>query len=162
MQLKEIIQASKTITDFGSWKSGQLMPKSAFPLLGKTKLVRQVHTWKIIKFNCLGKYFRLLVFFRADIELFYCWLGLDTNPVTLIAKYEYHATHPGWHIHACPEVADAVPGRSKGHFTRIPGPSSYHRNIDFGISTETEADNKVIKKFRLDSVPLIDDLFSNS
>lgn len=72
MRLKEIIQAKKRIVSSGEWKSGVLMPRNAFPTLGKTKLVRQVHTWKIIRFNCLGKNFKVLTFFRLDKQDFYC------------------------------------------------------------------------------------------
>ncbi len=161
MHLKEIVRAPKTITDSGTWKSGQLMPRSAFPLLGKTKMVRKVHTWKIIKFNSLEMDFRLLIFYRLDREMYYCWLAVDSNPVTVIAKYEYHSTHPGWHLHVCPVLEDAVPGRTKGHFMRLPAPNSYHRNQDFHISTETDANNKAVRKFRLDSIPQTDDLFAN-
>lgn len=160
MHLKDIIRAPKLVTDLGTWKSNQLMPKAAFPLHGRTKLVRKVHTWKVIKFNCLGSDFRLLIFYRTSREMYYCWLGLDTNPMTLVAKYEYHATHPGWHLHACRDVKNAAKGRTSGHFVRVPSPNSHHRQQNFGILTNDDAHNLAVKKFRLYKKSSDDDLFS--
>lgn len=158
MLLKNIIKAPKEVTSVGQWESGKLMPRSAFPLKGKIK-IRRVYTWKIIEFNALGIKFKLLIFFRIDKEEYGAWLAIATDPVTLIAKYEYHATHPGWHIHACAESSNAPRGRTSGHFVRMPGPHSYHRNLEFGIKSDQDAQNIAIQAFWLDRK--FDDLFGS-
>jgi hypothetical protein len=164
MLLKDIIKAPKNVTDNGVWTSGVLMPKSQFPLLGNHKLVRKPFTWKVIKFSCLGKNFRLIIFYRLDRQTYYAWLGFDTSPVTVIARYEYHSTHPGWHIHSCCDTEHAIQGvfNKKALNTRLPGGYSKHRNAEFGITTSIDAELKANKMFGIGGMEtsIVRDLFT--
>lgn len=85
--------------------------------------------------------------------------------MTLLAKYEYHATHGGWHLHSCCETDNAIAGRTSGHFKRLPLSNfTSAKNIEFGVDTETDADKMAIRAFGIGKIDCDDldmgDLFS--
>ena len=92
----------------------------------------------------IGVYVR----FRADLEQYAAILAMDDGgDMTVLARYEFHGTHPGWHVHACCEnVHEIVPGRllSPLH-SRLPENGRFHRNTRFGVTRENAADMAIAK-----------------
>lgn len=137
------------------------MPSSAFPL-SKAKLsIRACYRWRVMKFECLQRRFRVLIAYRQDKEVFLAYLAEDLgSDMHMLARYEYHATHPGWHFHGNCAGAPLVSGRLSLP-DRVPLPRSRHRDQMFNVSGDDAAHNKAISAFGLDNIkPATDDLFS--
>lgn len=135
MRVKEVIRAQKVIIDAGAWKDGK-MPNSAFPL-GKSPLNINVHyRWRCVSFECIEARFRVLISYRLDLQKFSAYLGrLEGKDMMVLARYEWHANEPGWHVHVPRACDDAlqVPGRSGGCDRRVPQAFGGHRQQDFDI-----------------------------
>lgn len=146
MRVKSIIRGEKTVTDWGEWKSGQKMPGTLFPLSkGHSFRVRGCYNWRLVKFNCLDHEFRLLIFFRLDKQEFDAWLGQqDGNDTKVIVRLEYHATHPGWHVHTNCETNDTPSGRTggKAHRQRIG-----RKDKNFSVTDDSKALYMALKSF---------------
>src|SRR5580700_3360815 len=115
MRLKEVLSAEKNDLEWGPWQSGPV-PRREFPLSKHRKNTYSLgpsYRWRICKFSILDQRFRVWVMFRADLEKYAAYLGLeDSGDMTVLARYEFHGTHVGWHTHAaCGEDA-IVSGRT--------------------------------------------------
>lgn len=148
MRLKNICRAEKVVTDWGAWETGTKMPKAAFPLSkGNSVRIRGSYRRRIVRFSCLGRDYRLLIFYRLDKQDYDAWLGMvEGSDTRLVARLEYHATHAGWHLHANCETDSTPIGRSggKAHGLRIKS----HRS-EFGIHSDEMALYKASKTFGL-------------
>lgn len=148
--LKEVIRAEKQVTDWGTWNSGVRMPSGAFPLSKQRKFrVGASHRWRIAKFLCGATEYRLLVTYRPQLEDYRCYLGrYKAGDTCLVARFEYHGTHPGWHLHADCEGGKEVFGLSSvGH--RLPRVGQHHRNAVFGVESDEKAFFAAAEKFGL-------------
>lgn len=154
MKLRRIINSQKNVTDWGKWKSGEKMPKSAYPLSKNAFKISNSYTWRTIDFECLGEKFRLLIAFRIDLSRFQCHLGkfVDGDMLTM-ARYEFHATEPGWHLHCVCDDTDRVLGTMKCEDRRFPNYTSYHGELEFGAVNEVSALDRVTKVFKLNKCP---------
>lgn len=147
MRLKDIIRAPKNVRDWGEWKDAP-SPRSAFPVRksGNSARARGSYRWRVILFSALGMEFRIFCQFHAGKEQFYVWLGEQcARDIRMIVAWEFHGTHPGWHVHsACGELSEIPEGRVRG--------PSYKRiassNERFGV-TEQNAVDEIAKKFGL-------------
>jgi hypothetical protein len=154
MRLKQIIAAQKLNLVWGSWKTGP-MPKTAFPLTrsgNKPLRFGAAFEWYLLTFEALGETFRLLVAVHYGKQEYYAHLGMECGgDMRMLASYEFHGTHPGWHVHSgCEEVSVIPVGRFKGPWKRrIPSASKRHRKTDFGI-TRTNALVVALQAFGLD------------
>lgn len=158
MKLKRIIASQKVITDEGIWKSGVKMPKSIFPLSKSHSFkVPQSFNWRLVCFECLGEKFRLLIYYRYDISSYSATLGHDVGGDMLVmARLEFHGTHPGWHMHAVCDSTGRVPGRT-GADIRFPDANSFHKDLIFGVVDDSTAYKTAIKAFKL--IDPLQDLF---
>ena len=152
MKLKSIIGHKKAIVDWGAWKGGK-MPRSAFPLSksGKSLMFRN-YEWRIVKFTISDTSYRVLVAFNYAKEQYYAVLGQEIGTDSrILASYEFHGIHPGWHVHGmCDEVEDVPLGRFAGSWKRrVPSGRGYHRSNVFNV-TKTNALNKAVEFYRLD------------
>ena len=149
MRLRRIIRANKTITDAGAWKTGVKMPKTAFPLTKQNALkVGPAYSWRVIRFTCLGAAFRVLVIYRLDLSTYSAYLGMECDQdLKVLARYDYHATHPGWHMHAVCDSDSQTPGRTGGPFRRLG--SKLQRRAQFDITDDDSAYAKVTEAFKL-------------
>lgn len=152
MLLKDIIQATKNNVRWGDWKFGEAMPRTKFPLSKHTSFrIRTKHHWCITTFDCLSQPFRLLVFYRSDKEEYGAYLAqIEGADSKVVARYEYHATHAGWHIHANCETDLTPSGRIGGNIhKRFPKAGHKHRRTDFGITSDEVALLKAAEAFGL-------------
>lgn len=76
----------------------------------------------------------------------------------MLASYEYHSTHGGWHVHAgCGDTTLIPVGRYKGPWKRrIPIEVEKDRNTSWGIVTKADALEKACSVFGV-SLPPSDD-----
>lgn len=91
------------------------MPKTAFPLSkNRAFSIRARYRWRIIKFSCFRSEYRVLIFYRSDIEEYAAYLGEFTSgEMTVLCRYEYHGSHPDWHAHTtCEDVRVLDSGRT--------------------------------------------------
>src|SRR3546814_13774424 len=73
-----------------------------------------------------------------------------------IAQYEFHGTHPGWHVHAsCEDDVEGLPQGVMRHpgQRRLPSPRGYHRDMIFAAHDDDHALDLAIdrKSTRLNS-----------
>lgn len=130
------------------------MPKTAYPLSKNAYKVGAPFTWRVVVFECLGKTFRLLIAFRVDLSRYQCHLGMDVGgDMVTLARYEFHATEPGWHMHCVCDDTGRVPGTMKCDDRRFPHWESFHREQVFGLMDEGVALDRAIRIFKLRKLP---------
>ena len=150
MKLRKIINGYKVVTDWGKWENGKKMPKTAYPLSKNAFTISKAYTWRVVRFKCLGVQFRLLIAFRLDLNRYQSHLGVDLGSDTVtLARYEFHAGEPGWHMHCRCDDTGAVAGTMVCNDRRFPSPTSFHRQDEFGAIDEAEALERAVKVFRL-------------
>jgi len=145
MRLRDIVRAPKAEVHWGEWKSGPNKPGD-FPVQrsGKSLQFGSGYRTRVVSFAALGRKFRVLCAICEAKQSFYAAMGENVGKDTrVLACYEFHASHPGWHAHvACQEV-DAVPfGRARGpHMKRVQS----KRRLVFAINEDKASDlvNKV-------------------
>jgi len=149
MGLKALVKGDKTITDDGSWAQGT-MPKTAFPLSKQASFrVGPRFRWRLTKFTYEGATYRLLVFYRLDISKFTVMLGReDGSDMCVLARYEFHADHPGWHFHTNCRSSAEIAGRTGNLNDTVPKHGK-NRNTEFGITDDAIAHYVAMKRFGL-------------
>jgi hypothetical protein len=153
MRVRDVLASRKTIIDAGTWKDGK-MPPAAFPLSKSPLNVNKNYRWRCVAFTCCGASFRVLLFYRLGIQKFSSYLGRhDGKNMTVLARYEWHGTHEGWHFHV-PRTCDdseQTSGRPGGCDLRIPNCSARHRRMIFGVVNDDTAFKVAFHAFRLAS-----------
>lgn len=145
MRLKEVIKKPKENVNWGNWKSGPV-PRKEFPLSKHKKSVYSLgpsYRWRVCKFSIGDNNFRVWIMFRQDLEKYAAWLGQEhDSDMVVLARYEFHGNHPGWHTHAvCGNEDEIIPGRSNTPLhVRIPMTRSQHRRLQFHVTEENGAD----------------------
>ena len=130
------------------------MPRKAFPLSRPRNRFFRLgsYRWRVVRFETLGLSFRLLIAFHSEKEQYRAILALDHGrDLSVIASYEFHGTHPGWHLQAtCGDVETVPRGMMRGPWqSRYPRARRFHRRIDFTISDEQKALDCAATFFRL-------------
>jgi hypothetical protein len=130
------------------------MPKPAFPL-SRTKNRHYrlgAYRWRVIRFSALSAEFRVLVAYHIEKQQYRAVLALEkAGDLTVLAQYEYHGTHPGWHVLASCQEMDQVPSgvmRSPWQ-TRLPAARGYHRSTAFDVASDDHALDRVAGFFGL-------------
>lgn len=159
MRLRDIVLAEKQNVKWTQWKNGK-MPKSAFPLnKNRSFRIRGKWRWCLCTFLCLGHSMRVLVAYRSDIEEYLAMLGIDLpdSNTRVLARFEFHGSHPPWHVHSfCEDVSSFLPrndGRS-GYpdMQRIPGGNASIGNNSFHIHFDRSATDLATRKFGLGNI----------
>ena len=145
---QEIRAANKTVLEWGNWQAGGMQPAS-FPLSKRQRRSYKLgasYRWRVVRFNadtpsgfvtC-----RLLIAYNALKEQFRATLAVENDrDMCVVASYEFHGTHPGWHMHAaCGEVAKIPAGSMRGSWQRRkPLPYRIHRRMEYGVSGDDVA-----------------------
>lgn len=153
MRAKDIVRLPKTVTHEGVWKvvtGTAKMPPSAFRLSKRAsyQLGRHWH-WRVDELEGGGFKFRLLTAYRSDNEEYLAWLSTPIGDgLRIIARFEFHGSHPGWHCHShCGDHEDIpVSEQAPYIFKRAPGPNSPHRKQEF-VKTDYAAMQKAFSFF---------------
>lgn len=154
MNLREIIRANKEVTDWGRWQAGGRMPRNAFPLSrSKNRFYRLgSHRWRIVRFSALNSEFRVLIAYHLAKQQFQAVLALERDSeMSVLAQYEFHGTHPGWHVLAsCQDVNEVPAGVMRSPWQlRLPKARRFHRSVDFDITNDDRALNRAAVFFKL-------------
>jgi hypothetical protein len=154
MRFRDIREADKSNVEWGKWE-GSKMPASAFPLSRRRQRsfrLGSAYQWRIIRFGACGSQLRLLLAFSLEKEQYRATLALEgERDMSVLASYEFHGTHPGWHVLVTCDDIDTVPqGVMIGPWQqRIPRPRSRHRITDFRVKDEATALDLAAQFFRL-------------
>lgn len=169
MHLREVIGKEKTDVKRGEWRDTP-PKKSDFPMLKKRKCVfplTKKWRWNTVSFSIGDRKFCLLIAYHKQVPEFQSVLAERVfGDSVIIARYEYHASHPipGWHIHAvCDDFDGITPSVMKPlSQKRLPQVRNNHsRNIyplkrDSG--DDTLAENIAMECF---GIPVEGDLFGS-
>ena len=137
MDLADIIRALKTDIEIGSWANGHIS-RSSFPLsLAKSKNYKfgPEYCWRVVKFDCLGRSFRVLIVLNENKQIYRATLGVEIeNDISVLCQHEFHASEPGWHCHLTLGAADGLPvGVVRSHLRRWPHHSAAHSRMEFKV-----------------------------
>lgn len=158
MRLRHIIPADKDVWDWGKATGGMRMPNSAFPVSrarGNFYRLGNSYTWQVVRFRALGQEFRLLIAFHLAKEQYRATLAVEAEKdLRIVASYEFHGTHPGWHVHAaCGPLDQVPPGLRRGPWQRtLPKARQPHRRLVYGV-TEKNALARAAKFYNLYKAP---------
>jgi hypothetical protein len=114
MRPADIVQLPKVVTEPGLWKvttGVSKMPPTAYPMSRRAslRLGRGWH-WRVDGVASQTFSYRLLTTFQSDREEFLGWLSTQEDEgLRVIARYEFHGTHPGWHCHTAPCDHEEIP-----------------------------------------------------
>jgi hypothetical protein len=131
------------------------MPASAFPLSRRRGSALRLGTafrWRLVRFDACGHKFRLLLAFSLEKQQYRAILALDHDrDLAVLASYEFHGTHPGWHLLAtCGDITTARAGVLIGPWQRrIPKARSTHRAVHFCVKDDNTALSVGADFFRL-------------
>src|SRR6266851_5199311 len=112
LRAQDIRRANKNVVDWGKWQTGN-MTAAVFPLSrrrGRSFRLGSAYRWRLIRFEAEGAAFRLLVAFSLEKQQYRATLALEGDrDMSVIASYDFHGTHPGWHLTAACGDIDAIP-----------------------------------------------------
>jgi hypothetical protein len=151
---RDIRAANKEILDWGKWDSAR-MPASAFPLSrrrGNSFRLGLAYRWRVVRFEACDHTFRLLLAFSLPKEQYRATLALEgERDLSVLVSYEFHGTHPGWHVLAtCDDIATVPQGVMIGPWQRrLPSARTRHRNVVFRVTDDATALNVAARFFRL-------------
>jgi hypothetical protein len=159
---QDIRTADKNVVDWGSWASGG-MQTTAFPLSKRQRRsyrLGSAYRWRVVRFEANTgagvTTCRLLIAYNPAKEQFRATLAAENDrDMSVIASYEFHGTHPGWHMHAaCGDIEKIQAGSMRGPWQRrIPPPRQLHRRTEFGVSSDDAALEVAARVFRLHKKP---------
>ncbi len=152
MRLKAAIAAQKKVLDWGKWRDGGKVPRSAFFLVKSNQFTfGKAYRWRVLKMEALGESFRLLIAYNPKKEQYYAYLGMESDSdMKLLLSYEFHGSHPGWHVHsACGDLQQVPVGRIKGPWNkRVPKPR-LERRVEYKIDGDEKALYVACEAFRI-------------
>ncbi|HTV70972.1 MAG TPA: hypothetical protein VMF90_20780 [Rhizobiaceae bacterium] len=133
MRASDVIRAGKTDESVGAWSDDKLKAKE-FPLSkkrGQAFPLSRRYRWQIICFKACGRSYRVLVAYHTLLPEFITVLAEDVmKDCKVLARWEFHGSHGGWHVHAnCGDTDGLTKGVVKpAGVQRIPAKGSYHRH----------------------------------
>lgn len=155
--LRRIVRAPKTEISIGRWVSGKV-PRSDFHIAKSAYGLGNSYRWCVISFTATVKdqpvQCKVLVVVNFGKQKFEAILGVGGNgPLRILCSYEYHASEPGWHVHAACDPVSKVPmGYMRGPWIkRVPHAKKPHSRQDFDIENETKAQRVAFKCYGIRS-----------
>lgn len=107
-KFRDILTADKTDLTFGNWSDEKLKHKD-FPLRRSAYPLTRRWRWQVITFRSNGKRFRILSAYHTLVPEYLAILAEDTvGDSRIVARWEFHQSHAGWHIHACCTELDNI------------------------------------------------------
>ena len=134
MRVAKVIGAAKSDVVLFRWSDDKLKAKD-FPLgkkRGKAYPLTRRYRWQVITFRALGRNFRVLVAYHLLAPEFITTLAEEiAGDSRVLARWEFHGTHAGWHVHTvCGDTDGLSVGVIKPLGTkRIRDKACYHRHM---------------------------------
>ncbi|WP_198374915.1 hypothetical protein [Neoroseomonas rubea] len=133
------------------------MPRAAFPLSKSGNKTYRLgnRRWRIVTFDASGASFRLLINYSAPLGQYQAILGLtDGGDTRVVASFEKHPDHKGWHVHAtCGPLSDVPAGIHRGPWVRNLNRAQRASQPDPATMSDEAAFAVARRFFRLDNVP---------
>ena len=151
IRLQEIVRASKSDIQTGSWHQGRV-PRADFPIAKGSYDLGRSYQWCVIKFGALGFQCRVLVVLNAPKQKFQAFLGVLADArLRILCCHEFHAGEPGWHCHAsCGEVCKVPEGFMRGPWVRrLPAAKRTHRQLNFEVNDLNSAKQIAIDRYKI-------------
>jgi len=156
VRAQDVRGAQKTALEWGKWQTGGMTP-AVFPLSrrrGRSLQFGSAYRWRLIRFQAVGHMFRVLLVYSLEKEQYRAILAReDDRDLSVIASYEFHGTHPGWHVTAaCGDILQIPSGVLIGPWQRrMPKARSYQRGarVTFGVENDDHALEAAAGFFRL-------------
>jgi hypothetical protein len=154
IRARDIRAANKRNVDWGKWENTK-MPVSAFPLSRRRNSsfrLGSAYRWRIVRFEACDCKLRLLLAYRLEKQQYRATLALEGDrDMSILASYEFHGTHPGWHLlAACDDITTVPQGVMIGPWQRrLPKARTRHRIVDFRVRDDDTALDIAAQFFRL-------------
>ena len=164
-ELRDIVKSTKTDVSFGQWTDEKLKHRD-FPLRRGVYPLTRRWRWQVISFRWSGRKFRILSAYHTMVPEYISVLAEDMGADSrIVARWEFHQSHPGWHIHSCCSELDDIPSGVVQHrgVKRTPAAKNGHRRVIFlnpGFAINDSIAAAVA--CRRYGIPFTADLFSNS
>lgn len=125
MRVRHLVAEPKTISSDTGWRLDDMAPRFS-GLYAKTKPIRAGWQWRSALALSAQKEYIFLVQGHEEKDNWGAWLVLKTEGgCSLVARFEYHGSHPGFHVHADCERGGIEEGTgSINDLVRIPKATS--------------------------------------
>lgn len=137
MRVRHLTRLRKLEGQDTQWKTDDVPPRHC-PIISKTKPIRAGWQWRSLKAAAGERKFILYAevnIRRGDYKSIL--IEETVNGPSVIARYEFHSSHPGLHIHAhCERGGIEVGATGMGNLQRIPPNGHEHRRkVALSVST---------------------------
>lgn len=130
MRVRHIIRLKKELLTDTDWNTTDLQPRHA-PIFPKTTPIRAGWKWRSARASCQGQDYILYAKCNPRRDNWQAVLILTADEgASVVARFEYHGSHPGLHAHAhCNRSGIDIGPRGLDDLVRTPpaGSNSYHR-----------------------------------
>jgi len=100
MRVRHLVRQAKTITSDTTWRDDPLPPRHS-GIYPKTRPPKPNWKWRSAQAHCGNDEYILLCEVNEETDNWRAWLILKLNDQgSIVARYEYHGSHPGIHVHA--------------------------------------------------------------
>lgn len=125
MRVRHLVAEPKTISSDTRWRLDDMAPRFS-GLYAKTKPIRAGWQWRSVIALSEHKEYIFLVQGHEEKDNWGAWLVLKTSGGhSLVTRFEYHGSHPGFHVHAHCERGGIEEGTgSINDLVRIPKATS--------------------------------------
>lgn len=155
MQLRDIIEAPKVVSDYGAWCRGEV-PRALFPLRKKKLKLSKDWEWRIIRFRALDEQFLILIRLNLMIQEYYAHLAHERKEgIAVICSHDLHVSHKNWHCHFVRGdtlKTDIGYLRDKEHTICFPSGRGTPCTVEFDVTMQN-AMHVAAKRFRFDLPP---------
>jgi hypothetical protein len=155
--LRRLVRAPKANISIGRWAFGKV-PRSDFHIAKSAYGLGNAYRWCVISFTTTidGNEIpcKVLVVVHFGKQKFEAILGVGlSGPMRILCSYEYHASEPGWHVHAACDPVSKVPlGYMRGPWVRrLPHAKKPHSRQEFNIENETMAQRVAFKCYGIEA-----------
>ena len=130
MRVRQLIQERKTLRKATGWKSSKVPPRHA-PVFSQTAPISGGWLWQSGQIENKNNNFVLHVRCNSTKDDWKAWLMISLNDGwSVVARLEYHANHPGLHLHSNYRSSGSLIGAESLSLNgRLPKGGGYHRRV---------------------------------
>lgn len=140
MRLVDVIRADKVNVSVGGWQEGKIT-QTAWPLTSASMHLGRGYSWRVVKFDALGKKFRVFIAISPEKETYRAVLALEeARQLRVLCHHELHTDHWNWHCHFSTGPIDEIFAgvwRDKATFRAWPRFRINECSVPFNITKES-------------------------
>lgn len=155
MRVRHLISDPKLQSSDTDWRWDDLPPRHC-PIYSKTRPTRAGWQWRSITAQSASKSYMLVALINPNRGNWQSFLLVDAaGEYSVVARFEYHASHPGQHVHShCGRSGLEVGATSLDKLERAPAIGERHRRIDALTPGTFWKSARAIFRIRDDAGPL--------